>query len=148
MPDQSEPEQITLMKRLVELSQERSQMSSERTFMNAERTLSVWIRTALGLMIFGIAVDRFGLILRQLPQPPAHGHITSSDLSTWGGGALIVLGVLLAVSTGCRFALYAIAYRRVWRHPLRHGPYLGPIFAALVALLGIGLLVIVSLFRA
>ncbi|MGH8228052.1 MAG: YidH family protein [Steroidobacteraceae bacterium] len=145
-PEQPEPEQITLMKRLVEMSRERSQMSSERTFMNAERTLSVWIRTALGLMVFGIAVDRFGLILRQLPAAQAQGHITKDALSTWGGGALIALGVLMAVSTGVRFALYAAAYRRVWRQPLRHGPYLGPIFAALVALFGVGLLVIVSVF--
>ena len=135
------------MKRLVELSQERSQMSSERTFMNAERTLSVWIRTALGLMIFGIAVDRFELILRQLPQAPAHRHIASSGLSTWAGAALIALSVLMAVSTGWRFVLYAIAYRRVWRQPPRHGPYLGPIFAALVALFGIGLLVVVGMFK-
>ncbi len=36
----AESEQIRLMKRLVELS-------AERTYMNAERTLSVWVRTAL-----------------------------------------------------------------------------------------------------
>jgi hypothetical protein len=55
MPEKTEPEQITIMKRLVE-------MSAERSYMNAERTLAVWVRTALALMIFGIAVDRFGLL--------------------------------------------------------------------------------------
>jgi hypothetical protein len=82
MPEQTEPDQITLMKRLVELSQERSQMSSERTFMNAERTLSVWIRTALGLMIFGgparrsdrdIAAEHFAnLFMNNMPAMADH----------------------------------------------------------------------------
>lgn len=67
MPETVEPEQIALMKRLVELSVDRSQMSAERSYMNAERTLAVWIRTALALMVFGIAVARFGLLLRQMP---------------------------------------------------------------------------------
>ncbi|MGH8171351.1 MAG: YidH family protein, partial [Steroidobacteraceae bacterium] len=128
-----------LMKRLVE-------MSAERSYMNGERTLSVWIRTALGLMIFGIAVDRFGLMLRQMPLAQSHGHPSPHELSAWGGGALIALGVLMALSTGTRFLVFAITYRRVHRLPEHHGPYLGPIFAALVALFGIVLLVVLSLF--
>lgn len=140
MPEAAEPEQIRLMKRLVE-------MSAERSYMNGERTLSVWIRTALGLMIFGIAIDRFGLMLRQVPMPPPHGGYPSPhDLSTWGGGALIAFGVLMALSTGIRFLVFALTHRRVHQLPAHHGPYLGPIFAALVALFGIALLVILSVF--
>jgi putative membrane protein len=139
MPDAPEPEQIRLMKRLVE-------MSAERSYMNGERTLSVWIRTALGLMIFGIAVNRFGLMLRQIPLPQSHGHPSPHELSAWGGGALIGLGVLMALSTGTRFLVFAITYRRAHRLPAHHGPYLGPIFAALVALFGIALLVILTVF--
>jgi len=146
MAEDTEPEQITLMKRLVQMSGERSQMSSERTFMNAERTLAVWIRTALSLMIFGIAIDRFGLLLRQMPLPQGHGRITPDALSNWGGGVLVALGVLMVVSSGARFVAYAIAYRRVHQLPLRHGPVLGPVFAALVALFGIALLIILIVF--
>lgn len=141
MPDAPEPEQIRLMKRLVE-------MSAERCYMNGERTLSVWIRTALGLMIFGIAVDRFGLMLRQIPLPQSQRHLSPHALSTWGGGALIALGVLMALSTGTRFLVFAITYRRVHQLPRHHGPYLGPIFAGLVALFGIALLVILGVFPA
>lgn len=141
MPEKSEPEQITIMKRLVELSLDRTQMSAERCYMNAERTLAVWIRTALALMIFGIAIDRFSLLLRQ------HGHPNAHELSSWGGGALIALGVLMALSCGSRFLTFSIAYRRIHRLPPHHGPYLGPIFAALVVLFGIALLVILSVFR-
>ena len=142
----SEPEQIVLMKRLVEMSAERSQMSAERTYMNAERTLSVWIRTALALMIFGIAIDRFGLLLRQIPLPQHDAHLSVNGLSSWGGGALIGLGVLMAVSSGWRFFAYSIGYRRVHQLPPRHGPYMGSVFAMLVALFGIALLVILAAF--
>ena len=106
-----EPEQIILMKRLVELALDRTQMSAERSYMNGERTLAVWIRTALGLMIFGLAVDRFSLVLQ------ARGHLNPHELSSWGGGALIVLGVAMAVSCGSRFLAFSIAYRRMHRLP-------------------------------
>lgn len=146
MPETTDPEQITLMKRLVELSLDRTQMSAERTYMNAERTLAVWIRTALALMIFGIAIDRFGLLLRQMRLPQAHGDLSPHGLSSWGGGVLIVLGVLMAVSSCTRFFAFSLAFRRVHHLPPHHGPYLGPVFAVLVALFGIVLLVIVSVF--
>lgn len=140
MPETPEPQQITMMKRLVELALDRTQMSAERSYMNGERTLAVWIRTALGLMIFGIAVDRFSLLLQ------GRGHLGANELSSWGGGALIALGVLMAVSCGSRFLVFSLAYRRMHQLPPHHGPYLGPIFAALVALFGIALLVILRVF--
>lgn len=146
MSESPEPQQITIMKRLVEMSAERSQMSAERTFMNAERTLSVWIRTALALMIFGIAIARFGLLLRQMPWPQDRPHLSANGLSSWGGGALVALGVLMALSSGWRFLAYSISYRRVHVLPAHHGPYMGPVFSLMVALFGIALLVILAAF--
>lgn len=140
MPETTEPPQITMMKRLVELALEQTQMSAERSYMNGERTLAVWTRTALGLMIFGIAVDRFSLLLQ------GNGHPRANELSTWGGGALIALGVLMAVGCGWRFLAFAFAYRRQHRLPAYHGPYLGPVFAGLVAVFGVALLVILAAF--
>lgn len=142
MREDEEPQQIVLMKRLVEMSRERSQMSQERTYMNAERTLAVWIRTALALMIFGIAIDRFGLLLRQMPASQIQDRLVTNDLSHWGGGVLVALGIAVALSSGLRFILYSRAYQRVHRLPLRHGPKLGALFAALVTIVGIVLLVI------
>ncbi len=146
MPETPEPEQITIMRRLVELSLGRSQMSAERTYMNAERTLAVWIRTSLALMIFGIAIDRFSLLLRQMPLRQGHEHLSPNDLSSWGGGALIARGVVMAVTAGLRFFAFSVTYRRVHQFPPHHGPYLGPMFAVLVAIFGIALLVILRVF--
>ncbi|HEX6612832.1 MAG TPA: DUF202 domain-containing protein, partial [Rhodanobacteraceae bacterium] len=112
MPEQTEPEQIALMKRMLELAErqtalaatrteqsaERSEQSAERSYMNAERTLSVWTRTALSLMIFGIAVDRFGLLLRHEPWPHAGSPMLPNPLSTVGGAILVALGVFMVAT--------------------------------------------------
>ncbi|MGA9853473.1 MAG: DUF202 domain-containing protein [Gammaproteobacteria bacterium] len=141
MPDQSQnaSEQIQLMQQLVELS-------AERSYQNAERTLSVWIRTALSLMIFGIAIDRFGLLLRQVPWPTSNSHLGSNTLSVWGGGVLIALGVLMVIATGMRFHAYSITYCRHHSVPWHHGPYMASTFAALVAIFGIAMLIIPFVF--
>ncbi|MGH8274935.1 MAG: YidH family protein [Gammaproteobacteria bacterium] len=147
--EEKEPEQIKLMKRLVEmsgertkLSAERNEQSAERCYQNTERTLSSWTRTALELMVFGIAIDRFGLLLRKAPQHYFYGHLSADRLSHWGGAALVALGVLMSVTTGIRFLAYALGYRRAHGMPDYHGPYLAPGFTFLVAIFGIILLIV------
>lgn len=182
MAEQDQPEQIRLMKQLVDLSIERtelakernrmsaersemsadrsrmsedrsrmsadrSEMSAERSYMNAERTLSVWVRTSLALMIFGIALDRFGLLVRErLPARLAHPHAYSNDLSNWTGAALVAFGVLMAVVTGVRFLAYSRTYQRSHKVPYHHVPFLAPMFALLAALFGIVLLLMMLVF--
>ncbi|MGH8160870.1 MAG: DUF202 domain-containing protein [Gammaproteobacteria bacterium] len=122
------------------MSADRSELSSERSYMNAERTLANWTRTALELMILGIAMDRFGLLFRRLPI--THGRLSPNTLSTWGGAALIAFAVFMAITTGIRYIAYAFDFQRKHRPPKYHGPYLAPFFSLLVALFGIGLLII------
>ncbi|HET7635240.1 MAG TPA: DUF202 domain-containing protein [Burkholderiales bacterium] len=146
MPDTHPSDQIALMQKLVELSVQRSELSAERSYMNAERTLSVWIRTALSLMIFGIAIDRFGLMLREVSLPVIHGSSQSNALSMWSGLTLVALGVLIVLATGIRFLAYAAVYRRRHEWPARHGPYLALAFALLVTIFGVALLIILLAF--
>lgn len=126
------------------MSAQRSEMSEDRSYLNAERTLSVWTRTSLALMVFGIAVDRFALLLRHPTTPP--GQIPAYSLSSLTGAALVAFGILMVLATGFRFLFYARDWRR--RHsPVRlHGPYLAFSFAMLTALFGIGLLVLMLAF--
>ncbi|HXS72649.1 MAG TPA: DUF202 domain-containing protein [Rhodanobacteraceae bacterium] len=149
-----DPEHIVLMQRMVELAErqtrlaaERTEQSAERSYMNAERTLSVWTRTALSLMIFGIAVDRFGLLLRHAPwRPRMVDPLLPNPLSTLGGVILIALGVLVVLTCGARYLVYARAWRRVHAWPPAHAPYLACAFAVLVALFGIALLAVLLVF--
>ncbi|HET7387753.1 MAG TPA: DUF202 domain-containing protein [Nocardioidaceae bacterium] len=126
-----------LAEQRTEMAADRSEMSAERSYMNAERTLSVWIRTALAVMVVGIAVDRFGLFLVQ-----NHGErARDGSASDMVGAGLVALGVLIAVVPSVRFGLYARVYRRTHKLPHHHGPFMAPAFAVLVALFGVVLLV-------
>ncbi|MGH8212509.1 MAG: YidH family protein [Rhodanobacteraceae bacterium] len=148
-----EPEQLAMMRRVVELAEEqtlqsaqRTEQSAERSYMNAERTLSVWTRTALSLMIFGIAVDRFGLLLRHEPWPHLGGPLLPNPVSTLGGAVLVALGVLMAITCGVRYLVYALDWGRVHAWPKQHAPWLAFSFAMLVAAFGIALLVVLLVF--
>jgi putative membrane protein len=150
MPEAEEPDQIVLLKRMVDLSvdrtrlaEQRTEMSAERSYLNAERTLSVWVRTALSLMIFGIAVDRLGLFLGELRGGPG---TRPDDMSTWSGAALVAFGVAMSLLTAARFLVYAREYRRNHQVPHRHGPFLAPSFASIVAVFGVVLIVSMLVF--
>lgn len=153
MSETSEPEQIALMKRVVELAErqtllgeQRTAQSAERSYQNAERTLSVWTRTALSLMIFGIAVDRFGLLLRHEPWPHTGSPLLPNPMSTLGGAILVGLGVFMVLACAARYLSYARAYRKDFPWPKRHAPWLALSFALLVAAFGIALLLVLLAF--
>lgn len=148
-----ETQQVEMMKELVRLSEkrtalsvERSEMSETRSYHNAERTLSVWVRTALALLVCGLAIDQFELFLNELPNSAAHRALLD-QVSGWAGIALVFLGVLAVVATGLRFLAYAHAWKKQHQLPPYHGPYLGPFFALMVALFGIILLAIMIAAR-
>lgn len=165
----AEPEQIRLMQRMVDLSVERtelakersrlsagrsrmsedrtrmsadrSEMSAERTYLNAERTLSVWIRTALAVMVFGIAIDKLGMIVVT--------HVREGVADQWSsitGSALVAFGTLMALVTGARFLAYVHKYRQHHEVPYRHGPFLAPLFALLASAFGIVLILMMLVF--
>lgn len=126
---------LDAMKELVDLS-------AERTYMNAERTLSVWVRTALGAMIFGIAIDRFGLMLSEMsadPNVPINYH---SHLTHITGIVLVVYSMIMALLFGLRFIAYSKKYQEKYKMPAYHNVWLSSFFAFLVVLFGIPLLVI------
>lgn len=120
------------------MARQRNEMSGQRTYLNAERTLSVWVRTALAVMTIGIAIDRFGLFLGEHAEAAEGVDATSTGV----GVGLTALGVLMAALTAVRFVTYASHYRRRHEVPHRHGPFLAPFFAVLVALFGIALIVL------
>jgi uncharacterized membrane protein YidH (DUF202 family) len=169
MSEDDEPKQISMMKQMValaerqtelsaarsemsaarsQMSADRSEMSEVRSYHNAERTLAVWVRTALTLMVVGLAIDRFGLLFHRVPgtAPAGSAHdVLLNTASTWTCLALIALGVLMVLATGARFLAYARTWSRLHQFPAHHGPYLAPFFALMVALFGVVLLVITLL---
>lgn len=150
MAGEGESEQIEMMKQMVALAErqtamsaERSEMSEVRSYHNAERTLSVWVRTALSLMIVGLAIDRFGLLVHGVAGAVSPGRGTFLDMaSSRAGDALVLLGTIMALAMGARFFAYARSWRRQHRLPAYHGPHLASFFTVAVAFFGIVLLAI------
>ena len=134
-----EAPQLTAMQQLVELSERRTQMAAARTYMNAERTLSVWVRTALSAMIFGIAIDRLGLMTRGLAAhpPTLFGH--PSTPTTLIGTALVLFSILMSLSAGLRFMAFSRAYKKTFTLPAHHKTGLPLTYALMVVLFGIAL---------
>jgi uncharacterized membrane protein YidH (DUF202 family) len=122
------------------MSSDRSEMSEHRSYLNAERTLSVWTRTALALMVAGIAVDRFALLLNHRIGNAAIGRPQPHMLSTLGGAALVAFGTAMALACGIRYLAYALRWRRTHTPLPWHGPYLAFSFAMLTVAFGAGLL--------
>lgn len=122
-------------------------LQAEVCYMNVDRTLASWTRTALSLMVFGMLVDRFGLLL--LGNEPAHRGtlLAQNPLSTIGGLILVALGVFIALSAGFRHQ----AYRRIWAREYGHrgwrGPWLAFGFAMMSALAGAALFAILLVLR-
>lgn len=133
----------------VQVARELVELSLQRSYMNTERTLAVWTRTALSLMIFGIAVDRFGLLMNH---PPWHvadlSRLLPNPLSTLGGVVLVAMGVAILLAAGVRFLAYGLKwYRLNPRKVAYHTPWLAFSFAMLMAAFGIALLVVLCVFR-
>jgi putative membrane protein len=73
-----------------------------RVYFAAERTFLAWIRTGLGLIGIGFAVNRFGLFFRQLSANESHLPTRATGLSVWSGVTLVGLGVVVILSSVLR----------------------------------------------
>ncbi len=62
-----------------------------------ERTFLAWVRTGAAIVVFGFAIGRFSIALRQLTALQGH-PLHRSGLSVWMGATSIVLGVVLVVA--------------------------------------------------
>ena len=113
-----------------------AQLHDPRVAMAAERTLLAWVRTSLAMMGFGFIVAKFGLFLREIAAVKGMPLKPGVDLSLWIGGALVVLGVVVNVTT-------AIQHFRTIRRLLRGEPYevsvwsAGVVVAITIAILGL-----------
>jgi putative membrane protein len=62
-----------------------------------ERTFLAWVRTGIGVIVFGFAIGRFGIALRQFSNVTGvapHG----TGLSLWFGTASMALGLALILA--------------------------------------------------
>ena len=67
-----------------------------------ERTFLAWVRTGIALVVFGFAIGRFAIAVRQLMQIQGHAPPTAG-LSVWFGTIAIAAGVLLTLAGLLRY---------------------------------------------
>lgn len=67
-----------------------------------ERTFLAWVRTGAAIVVFGFAIGRFSIAMRQLTALEGH-PIKTAGLSVWMGAGSIVAGVLLVIAGLVRY---------------------------------------------
>jgi putative membrane protein len=59
-----------------------------------ERTFLAWVRTGAAIVVFGFAIGRFSIAMRQLTALEGHA-VRTAGLSVWMGSSAILAGVAL-----------------------------------------------------
>ena len=67
-----------------------------------ERTFLAWVRTGAAIVVFGFAIGRFSIAMRQLTAMSGRG-IRTAGLSVWMGAGSIVAGVVLVIAGLVRY---------------------------------------------
>ena len=67
-----------------------------------ERTFLAWVRTSVAIVVFGFAIGRFAIAMRQLTA--FQGHVSkTTGLSVWMGMSSILGGVVMVVAGLMRY---------------------------------------------
>jgi len=67
-----------------------------------ERTFLAWVRTGVATIVFGFAIGRFSIALREFLKLQGH-EATSSGVTAWLGVISIIGGVLLILAGLARY---------------------------------------------
>lgn len=67
-----------------------------------ERTFLAWVRTGAAIIVFGFAIGRFAIAMRQLTALEGH-RLRTGGVSVWMGATSIVLGVVLVIAGLVRY---------------------------------------------
>jgi len=67
-----------------------------------ERTFLAWVRTSVAIVVFGFAIGRFAIAMRQLTA--FQGHVSrTTGLSVWMGMIAILAGVVMMIAGLTRY---------------------------------------------
>ncbi len=132
-------------------SQPKSQLQPNpnraRDHLANERTFLAWVRTGIATIIFGFAIGRFSIALREFMRFSGHEASASTGVSAWFGVISIVGGVLLILSGLSRYRESRI---QIDNDTFEPAGYIIDIVSYLLGLFGLalaGYLIYIELFR-
>jgi putative membrane protein len=67
-----------------------------------ERTFLAWVRTGVAIVVFGFAIGRFAIAMRQLTEFQGHTSKTTG-ISVWMGSSAMLGGVVMVVAGLARY---------------------------------------------
>ena len=112
-----------------------------------ERTFLAWVRTGIATIIFGFAIGRFSIALREFMRFSGHEASVSTGVSAWFGVISIVGGVLLILAGLSR---YRQARVQIDTDTFEPAGFVIDIVSYLLGLFGLalaGYLIYIELFR-
>src|ERR1700680_4893194 len=83
-------------------SASRENPNRARDHLANERTFLAWVRTSVAVVVFGFAIGRFAIAMRQLTEFQSHASKTTG-LSVWMGMSAILAGVVMMVAGLARY---------------------------------------------
>ena len=81
---------------------ENSNPNRARDHLANERTFLAWVRTGAAIVVFGFAIGRFSIAMRQLTALSGH-PVRTAGLSVWMGAGSIVAGLVLVIAGMVRY---------------------------------------------
>ncbi len=81
---------------------ENSNPNRARDHLANERTFLAWVRTGAAIVVFGFAIGRFSIAIRQLTAFLGH-PVRTMGISVWMGASAIITGVLLVIAGLIRY---------------------------------------------
>lgn len=115
-------------------------------YMNVDRTLATWTRTALTLIVFGLVVDRYGILLLRPHLEHVGTRLAPNPMSSVAGMLLIAIGAFIATAAAVRHQRYMAVWNRTYGCDRSFGPWLALPFAVGVAVFGLATLAILLAF--
>jgi putative membrane protein len=84
-----------MVERMAENMAENSNPNRARDHLANERTFLAWLRTGIATIVFGFAIGRFSIALREFMKLQGYSSAVTPGLTTWLGIISTVGGVLL-----------------------------------------------------
>jgi putative membrane protein len=85
-----------------EIVVENANPNRARDHLANERTFLAWVRTGAAIVVFGFAIGRFSIAMRQLTALSGH-PVRTAGFSVWMGASSIAAGVVLGIAGLMRY---------------------------------------------